>query len=86
MTLNSANVLYEIAPNIYGIGATNGVGMAKGVYMGRAVAELINKEENENLAFILANATPSYMPPDPLRSIGAKIRLWWEQRNAKGDV
>ena len=86
MTLNSANVLYEIAPNIYGIGATNGVGMAKGVYMGRAVAELINKEENENLAFILANATPSYMPPDPLRSIGAKIRLWWEQHNAKGDV
>lgn len=86
MTLNSASILEEIAPDIYGIGGSNGVGMAKGVYMGRALAEIINQEKNETLHFIRQNAHPSYMPPEPLRKIGARIRLWWEHKNAKGDI
>lgn len=86
MSLNAQASFGKISEGIYAIGGSNGVGMAKGVYMGRYLVDLIAKEGSENLDFILENTQPSYMPSDPIRSIGARIRLWWEQKNAAGDI
>ncbi|RDU71067.1 FAD-binding oxidoreductase [Helicobacter aurati] len=86
MTLNHQSVFGNFGDGIYCIGGSNGVGMAKGVYLGYYLAELIAGNHSPNLDFILENNKASFMPPEPLRSIGAKIRLWYEQRNALGDI
>lgn len=86
MTLNRQSIFGEVAKNVYVIGGSNGVGMAKGVYLSHYLVDLIAGEKGENLDFILANNKASYMPPEPLRSIGAKLRLWYEQKNAVGDI
>lgn len=86
MTLNRQSIFGEVAKNVYAIGGSNGVGMAKGVYLGYYLADLIAGEKSQNLDFIIANNKASYMPSEPLRSIGAKLRLWWEQKNAAGDI
>ena len=86
MTLNRQSIFGEVAKNVYVIGGSNGVGMAKGVYLAHYLVDLIAGEKSENLDFILANNKASYMPSEPFRSIGAKLRLWWEQKNAAGDI
>ena len=86
MTLNHESIFGEFAPNVFAIGGSNGVGMAKGVYLGYYLAELIAKKTSPNLDFILKHNKASFMPPEPLRSIGAKIRLWYEQKNAANDI
>ncbi|WP_246058926.1 NAD(P)/FAD-dependent oxidoreductase [Campylobacter troglodytis] len=86
MSLNHQSLFGEVAENVYAISASNGVGMAKGVYLARYLVDLIAKESSSTLDFILKTAKPSYIPPDPLRSIGANLRLWWEQKRAAGDL
>ncbi|PAF44017.1 FAD-binding oxidoreductase [Helicobacter sp. 11S02596-1] len=86
MTLNHEAVFGEVMKNVYVIGGSNGVGVAKGVYLGYYIAELISGKHSENLDFILKHNRASFMPPEPLRSVGARIRLWYEQKNAAKDI
>lgn len=86
MTLNHEAVFGKVKEGVYVIGGSNGVGVAKGVYLGFYIAELIAEKNSDNLDFILKHNRANFMPPDPLRSIGAKVRLWYEQKNASKDI
>lgn len=86
MTLNHESVFGEIDDNVFAMSGSNGVGMAKGVYLGYYMADLIAKKSSENLDFIIKHNKANFIPPEPLRSIGAKIRLWYEQKNAANDI
>lgn len=86
MTLNHESIFGEVEEGVYVIGGSNGVGVAKGVYLGFYIAELIAKKNSDNLDFVLKHNHASFMPPEPLRSIGAKARLWYEQKNAGKDI
>lgn len=86
MTLNHQSVFMDCGDNLYVVGGCNGVGVAKGTYLGYYMADYINKNTSVELDFILANSQPSWVPPDPLRTIGARIRLKYESRNAGGDI
>lgn len=86
MSLNHQSVFGKFLDGVYGIGASNGVGMAKGVYLGHYLADLIAGKKSQNLDFIIKNNKASFVPPEPLRSVGAKIRLLYEQKNAAGDI
>ncbi len=86
MSLNQQGIFGKLYDGVYGIGASNGVGMAKGVYLGHYLADLIANKDSENLRFITNNNKASLIPPDPLKSVGAKIRLWYEQKNAAKDI
>ena len=86
MSLNHQSVFGKFLDGVYGIGASNGVGMAKGVYLGHYLADLIVGKKSQNLDFIIKNNKASFVPPEPLRSVGAKIRILYEQKNAAGDI
>lgn len=86
VTLNRQAIFEKLENGVYVIGGSNGVGVVKGTYLGYYIAELISGKSSENLDFILKNNRAGMMPPDPFRSVGAKIRLWYEQRNAAGDI
>lgn len=86
VTMNHEPVFKEHAPNVYVMAAMNGVGVAKGTYLGNYMAEYICGKQSAELDFILKHSAPSWVPPDPLRSVGAHIRLSFEEHMAKGEV
>lgn len=86
VTMNHESVFKKHTSGIYVMAAMNGVGVAKGTYLGHYMAEYICGKESPELDFILTHSAPSWIPPDPLRSVGAHIRLSFEERMAKGEV
>lgn len=86
VTMNHEPVFKQYSPNVYVMAAMNGVGVAKGTYLGHYMAEYICGKESSELDFIFKHSAPSWIPPDPLRSVGAHIRLSFEEHQAKGEV
>lgn len=86
MTRNHQSVFQRLANNVYVVCGCNGVGVASGTYLGYYMAEYMNGIDSEALAFIQANSQPSWVPPEPLRSLGAKWTLRREMGKAKGEV
>lgn len=86
VTMNHQPVFTEHKPNVYVIAGMNGVGVAKGTYLGHYMAEYICGKQSPELDFILNHSVPSWIPPDPFRSVGAHIRLSFEEYMAKGEV
>lgn len=86
MTLNHQSVFKQSAAGVYTIVGCNGVGIAKGTYLGYYLAEYINGIGSDNLSFILDNSSPSWVPPDPWKGLGASLRLKQESNNAGGDI
>ncbi|WP_175778814.1 NAD(P)/FAD-dependent oxidoreductase [Burkholderia anthina] len=86
MTLNHEPVFADAGDGVYVMGGCNGVGVVKGTYLGYYMADRINKLKSDNLAFIEQHSSPSWVPPEPLRSVGARMRLAREASAAGGDV
>lgn len=86
VTMNHDPVFKQHVPNVYVMAAMNGVGIAKGTYLVHYMAEYICGKESPELDFILNHSAPSWIPPDPLRSVGAHIRLSFEECQAKGEL
>lgn len=86
VTLNQHSVFRQPTNNIMILNGCNGVGVAKGTYLGYYAADVICGDENEYIQFIRNNSHPSFIVPDPIRTLGARYRLKKEQRNARGDI
>lgn len=85
MTMNHEPVFNECHSDVFAIAAMNGVGIAKGTYLGYYMAEMIAGNKSDYLDFILNSSNPSWVPPDPIKSVGARMRLSLEQHLAKGE-
>lgn len=86
MTLNHHSVFQQVADNVFVVCGCNGVGVASGTYLGYYMAEYMHGTDSEALRFIQANSQPRWVPPDPIRSLGATLTLKNEMRKAKGEV
>lgn len=86
VTLNQNYIFTKPAANILVLNGCNGVGVAKGTYLGYYAADFICGDDNEEIRFIRANAHPSFIVPDPVRSFVARYRLKKEQAFAGGDL
>lgn len=86
VTLNQNYVFMKPAANIMVLNGCNGVGVAKGTYLGYYAADFICGDDNEEIRFIRANSHPSFIVPDPIRSFVARYRLKKEQASAGGDL
>ena len=78
--------LETVPEGVFVMGGRNGVGVVKGTYLEYYTADYLSGGKSDNLDFVLQNAKPSWIPPDPFRGIGAKMRLNKETRCAKGEV
>ncbi|WP_454753085.1 NAD(P)/FAD-dependent oxidoreductase [Cupriavidus necator] len=86
MTLNHHSVFRHEGDNLYAVAGCNGVGVAKGTYLGHYMAEYMSGLHSAELGFILANSQPTWIPPDPLRKVGATLRLRRELAGAGGEI
>ncbi|RDU95776.1 NAD(P)/FAD-dependent oxidoreductase [Trinickia dinghuensis] len=86
LTLNHEPIFKNAGEGVYVLGGCNGVGVVKGTYLGYYMADYISGIDSENLRFVQQHSNPSWIPPEPLLSIGGKHRLTRELGTAKGDV
>ncbi|WP_295726662.1 FAD-binding oxidoreductase [uncultured Bartonella sp.] len=86
VTLNQNYVFHKPAENIMVLNGCNGVGVAKGTYLGFYAADFISGDDNQEIRFIRENSHPSFIIPDPIRSLVARYRLKKEQAAAGGDL
>ncbi len=86
MTMNHQTVFQRLDNDLYALCGMNGVGVAKGTYLGYYLAEWIAGRSSAELDFIRQHNQPSWVPPDPLRSVGARIRLSYEAGMAAGEI
>ena len=86
VTTNHEPVFTQHAQGVYAAAAMNGVGVAKGTYLGYYMAEWICDKPSVALDFIRQHAAPNWIPPDPIRSTGVRLRLGLEARTAQGEI
>jgi len=82
MTLNHNNEFHESHPGVYSVAGMNATGIVKGTYLGYYMAEYINGNNSPELDYILDHSQPSWVPPEPLRTIGAAASLYSIERKA----
>lgn len=68
ITYNGAPVWGEVEPGLFAASGCNGGGTVKGTLLGQLLAELAHGREVPDIATLFGSA--SWMPPEPLRSIG----------------
>ncbi|MEM7351849.1 MAG: FAD-binding oxidoreductase [Acidobacteriota bacterium] len=71
----------ELRPGLFVAAGYTAAGIAMGTAAGRLLAELAAGVDSPHLRFVLDLPKPTWMPPDPFRSLGG----WWlnERMNAK---
>lgn len=86
MTMNHHSVFDKTRDNLYCVVGCNGVGVAKGTYLGHFMAEYMQGLGSPSLDFILANSRPGWVPPEPVKRIGVALRLRRELAGAGGEI
>lgn len=85
LTMNSKPV-FGRAGNVFFAGVGEGAGIAKVFTMGYYLAEWANGIESESLNYMQHDVKPSWLPPNWICTLGATVRLWYENTNAQGEV
>jgi glycine/D-amino acid oxidase-like deaminating enzyme len=83
-TYNSAPLWGEQAPGLYVSCGCNGGGTVKGTLFGRLLAELANGEAVPDVAQLFG--APTWMPPEPARGIGFRIKAALESRQGSSEL
>lgn len=86
MTLNHQSHFSETNKGVYSVAGLNGLGLAKGTYLGHYMAEFICGKSSSQLDFILKNENPSWIPPGPLTTLGANLRIRYEEYRAGMEI
>ncbi|MEM6665360.1 MAG: FAD-binding oxidoreductase [Pseudomonadota bacterium] len=76
----------ECEPGLYAACCQNGLGTAFGTLSGRAAADLSLGIESEETRFMGGHEAPTRVPPEPLASIGAAVRLRWGEYAAGAEL
>lgn len=85
LTLNS-RPLFGRKGNIHYSSVGDGAGVARTFLMGTNHAEWASGQESDVLHFLKNDKKPSWIPPEPFKTIGAESRILWEVATAKGEI
>lgn len=85
LTMNSKPV-FGRSGNVFYAGVGEGAGICKVFTMGYYLAEWVNGMRSEELSYMQHDKKPSWLPPNFICTMGATVRLWWENANAQGEV
>ncbi|HEV7258673.1 MAG TPA: FAD-dependent oxidoreductase [Bosea sp. (in: a-proteobacteria)] len=82
VTHNGAFLFGEARPGLFVSAGCGGAGITRGTIHGKLLAELACGAQSVLLSDRLAQKGPNWLPPEPLRALGAKAQIAWEQRLA----
>ncbi|MCZ0733452.1 NAD(P)/FAD-dependent oxidoreductase [Phreatobacter sp. AB_2022a] len=78
VTHNGAFLFGEVRPGLFVSAGCGGAGVTRGTIHGRLLAELAHGVPSQLLSDRLALDGPNWLPPEPLRGIGARAQIVWE--------
>ncbi len=82
LSRNNANLFGELAEGVYGALCQNGLGVCRGTFSGRTLAELVAGDDNDFVRDMLAAPRPAACPPQPFLGLGVSATLAWKERRA----
>ena len=85
-TRNSSQIFEKIDKNIFVAGCYNGSGIGVGTLFGEQIAIKASNEISEEINIIESRSKPTWLPPEPILSIGVKTRLMYERLRANSDL
>ena len=85
-TRNSSQIFEKIDDNIFVAGCYNGSGIGVGTLFGEQIAIKASNENTQEIETIEARNKPSWLPPDPILSLGVRARLIYERFRAKSEI
>lgn len=85
LTMNSKPV-FGRKGNIHYSTVGEGAGVAKTFTMGMYHAEWVNGINSDVLEFLRNDKRPTWLPPEPFKTVGAECRFVWEHLGAKGEI
>ncbi len=85
-TRNSSQIFEKIDNNIFVAGCYNGSGIGVGTLFGEQIAIKASNENTKEIEVIEARNKPTWLPPDPVLSLGVKARLIYERFRAKSEI
>ena len=85
-TRNSSQIFEKIDNNIFVAGCYNGSGIGVGTLFGEQIAIKASNENTKEIEVIEARNKPTWLPPDPILSLGVRARLIYERLRAKSEI
>ena len=85
-TRNSSQIFEKIDENIFAAGCYNGSGIGVGTLFGEQIAIKASNENTNEIETIEARNKPTWLPPDPILSLGVRARLIYERFRAKSEI
>ena len=85
-TRNSSQIFEKIDDNIFVAGCYNGSGIGVGTLFGEQIAIKASNENTKEIQTIEARNKPTWLPPDPILSLGVRARLIYERFRAKSEI
>ena len=82
-TRNSSQIFEKIDDNIFVAGCYNGSGIGVGTLFGEQIAIKASNENTKEIDVIEARNKPTWLPPDPILSLGVRVRLIYERFKAR---
>jgi glycine/D-amino acid oxidase-like deaminating enzyme len=85
-TRNSSQIFEKIDHNIFVAGCYNGSGIGVGTLFGEQIAIKASNENTKEIDTIEERTKPTWLPPDPILSIGVRARLIYERFRARSEI
>ncbi len=85
-TRNSSQIFEKIDDNTFVAGCYNGSGIGVGTLFGEQIAIKASNENTKEIETIEARNKPTWLPPDPILSLGVRARLIYERFRAKSEI
>lgn len=85
-TLNSQPFFGQVGQNVFGGAVGEGAGVTRASTVGLYLADLIEGVDSEELRYVKKTFIPSWIAPEPFRTIGANTRIIWDNLHAKIEV
>ena len=85
-TRNSSQIFEKIDDNIFVAGCYNGSGIGVGTLFGEQIAIKASNENTKEIETIEARNKPTWLPPDPILSLGVRARLIYERFRARSEI
>jgi len=83
---NGSQIFEKIDDSIFAAGCYNGSGIGVGTLFGEQIALKANNQNTDEINIIEKLKKPNWLPPQPILSLGIKIKLFYERLRAKSEI
>lgn len=86
LTMNGDSFFFQKSKNVYAAAVGDGCGLTRSSMLGFYLADLACGEDSEELRYLLQTSHPCSCPPEPFKTVGANIRMKFEELQARGEI